>query len=305
MDGPTDTGISAQRSERIEGIISNLPMFRNTSRALLGEFVFANAHGRFVHRGSTVLRRGEPLPGLFAVGYGKLRISLHGHDGRERVLRLAEQGATFCDAAAMLARPSPIDVVALEDSLLILLPAESLHRLVQQDKHFAHDLIGILATRALEYLAEVESDAMLSNMQRLASYFLSLAEPSGTDGLWLARLPTFKVTVASRLGMKKETLSRLLRRLTDSDIISVRRREITILDRDRLIAIARSAERELCPPEGCADCNPEYPAVSGAPTCRACGGIEMPAAMRNGGRGRVPIVNGYAAAGRAARRRTG
>jgi DNA-binding IclR family transcriptional regulator len=44
--------------------------------------------------------------------------------------------------------------------------------------------------------------------------------------------------VASRLGMKKETLSRLLRTFVELGLIEVMQREIGILDRVRLAAVA-------------------------------------------------------------------
>ena len=47
-------------------------------------------------------------------------------------------------------------------------------------------------------------------------------------------LPVSKTVVAGMLGVKKETLSRLLRDLSDRRLIAVSRREITILDRARL-----------------------------------------------------------------------
>jgi CRP-like cAMP-binding protein len=52
-------------------------------------------------------------------------------------------------------------------------------------------------------------------------------------------LPTTKTVVAARLGVKKETLSRLLRVLAQRGLISVAQRNISILDRARLSALAR------------------------------------------------------------------
>ena len=50
----------------------------------------------------------------------------------------------------------------------------------------------------------------------------------------MARLPVSKTLLAARLDMKKETLSRLLRRLAADGLIKVSGREIAILDRERL-----------------------------------------------------------------------
>jgi CRP-like cAMP-binding protein len=86
-------------------------------------------------------------------------------------------------------------------------------------------------------LAEMER-RMLPSLQRLAAYLDSIAEPGAAPGAWVARLPVSKTLVAARLDMKKETLSRLLHELAERGTISVSRRVITILDRERLASLA-------------------------------------------------------------------
>ena len=56
----------------------------------------------------------------------------------------------------------------------------------------------------------------------------------------MARLPATKTAVAARLGVKKETLSRLLHALAARSVIEVRGRDVAILDRAGLAALAGS-----------------------------------------------------------------
>ena len=56
---------------------------------------------------------------------------------------------------------------------------------------------------------------------------------------WIARLPVSKTILADRLGITKETMSRLLRELMAQGAIEVARRDITILDRDLLSSAGR------------------------------------------------------------------
>jgi CRP-like cAMP-binding protein len=51
-------------------------------------------------------------------------------------------------------------------------------------------------------------------------------------------LPVTKTALAARLGVTKETISRLLRTLREQGLIEMTRRKITILDRARLAGIA-------------------------------------------------------------------
>ena len=183
-------------------------------------------------RGEAVLRRGEPVAGVYAVAEGLVNVALRGAGGAERVLRFVGPGETFAEAAALLGRDSAVDAVALADSVLVLIPAQPLRRLLARDAALSGRMMDLLAERMLNLLSEIEASELRPAGERLAGYLLSLARPA--DGQVIARLPATKTLVASRLGMKKETLSRLLHDLAGRRLISVRRREIAILDREGL-----------------------------------------------------------------------
>ena len=76
---------------------------------------------------------------------------------------------------------------------------------------------------------------------KLRREFALMLEP----GACVARLAMSKTLLAARLGIKKETLSRLLRELADEGIVGVSGREIAVRDREALRRIAES----MMPPE--------------------------------------------------------
>jgi len=193
-----------------------------------------------VRRGEAVVRRGGPLAGAFAVAEGLVSISLHGAAGEERVLRFVATGETFGEAAALLARPSAVDAVALADSALLLIPAPALRGLMARDARLSLRMATLLAERMLALLAEIEASELRPASERLAAYLLTLARHDGAADALTARLPATKTLVAARLGMKKETLSRLLRDLMKRQLIAVTRREIAILDAGALRRLSRS-----------------------------------------------------------------
>jgi CRP/FNR family transcriptional activator FtrB len=98
---------------------------------------------------------------------------------------------------------------------------------------------ALLAERMLDLLDEIEASELRPAAERLATYLLSLAQPAAADGSLTARLPATKTLIAARLGMKKETLSRLLHDLAGRRLIAVLRQEISILDAGALRAVAR------------------------------------------------------------------
>lgn len=230
-------GNGGHRDPRLlEGVLSNTALFRGIGQRRISD-IAARARALHFRRGGVVCEQGDCLPGLFAIGYGQVKLAFRGED-EERITRIAGPVETFGLAAAILGRPTPYAVVALEDSLVILVPAAAILQLVENDPRFARTVIVDLAERTMTLLGEVESGALHRGVQRLAAYLDALAGES-TNGACKVHLPTTKTVIAARLGIKKETLSRLLRGLVQKGLITVRQREVEILDRARLVTLAR------------------------------------------------------------------
>jgi CRP/FNR family transcriptional regulator len=227
-----------RQQQFIEGVLANVGLFCGLAPAELAGAA-RQAWVLEARRGDVLARRGERLPGLFVVGYGLAKLTLRAPESRERVLRLVAAGQTFGAAAALLGRASPYDAFALVDAKLVVVPAAPVYGLLDRNPGFGRSVVTMLAEQSFELLQEVKAATLLRSGQRLASYLGSLAQPVDGNGRWAARLPVSKTIVAARLGMNKETLSRLLRKLADEGLIAVSRSEIAILDRDRL---ARAAE---------------------------------------------------------------
>jgi CRP/FNR family transcriptional regulator, dissimilatory nitrate respiration regulator len=206
-------------------------MFRSTPRPQLAELARAALTWQ-VPAGGPVLRRGERVPGLMVVQSGLVKISLKGDS--ERVLLLVGAGETFAEAPLFLGQPLQVDVTAVGDTALVIVPAAPLLALFDRDPRFARGLLAAVCQRLQTLVADFESATVHDAGERLAAYLGSLGKDT-------ACLPAPKAVIASRLGMTKETLSRLLRSFMDQGLIEVAKREIRILDRARLSAAARSS----------------------------------------------------------------
>jgi CRP/FNR family transcriptional regulator, dissimilatory nitrate respiration regulator len=219
----------------IAGVVGNLRLFAEAPPSQ----VAALARQSWVvsaRRGDLLARRAERLPGLFIVAYGLAKLAMRGRESGERVLRLVGAGQTFGAATALLGRASRYDALALADTKAVVIPSPSLVALMDTDPRFGRTLAFLLAERNLELQGEVEAATLKRGAQRLACYLGSLAAGAGR-----AELPVSKTLVAAQLGMKKETLSRLLRQLGAERVIEVMRREIVILDAAALDRIASAA----------------------------------------------------------------
>src|SRR3954452_7274856 len=196
---------------------------------------------RHAKRGERIARRGALLDGVHVVAAGTVKLALPASEGEQRVLRLVANGEPFGETTVLLGSPCLYDAYALTDVTVIVIPRTELLALFQRDRRFAGQLLLALAARSYALLRELEAATTQRGAQRLAGYLESLPGRASANGVHTVELPVSKTIVAARLGMKKETLSRLLHQFTADGIIGVMRREIAILDRARLSAAARQS----------------------------------------------------------------
>jgi CRP-like cAMP-binding protein len=216
-------------------LAAQLEVFRGVSDRRISA-VARGARVLELRPGEALVRRGEPLPGLCAVASGSLKLSMSAPGRNERVLRLVPAGETFGESATLRAAPSPFDALAVAPSRVLCIPLETIETLMEEDRRFARNLIDRLAEQGVRLARGMQAEILQRAPQRLAAYLCSLA-PADEGADARIRLPVSKTLVAALLGVKKETLSRLLRDFAERGLIAVARREITILDRAGLEAL--------------------------------------------------------------------
>lgn len=227
--------MAAPRESVALGVLARQPLFEGISRQHFAEVV---RHARTLHfrRGEVVAKRGEMVPGLFAVAYGMVKLALHGNAGAEKVLRLVGPSQTFGEIAMFRQQPLPLEAVAVVDTGLVLVPAPALLRLIETDAQFARSLVASLCQRIHAMVTDFEATTLHGATGRLAAYLESLADSPGAT---IVTLPAAKKLIAARLGMTKETFSRALRELARDGLLRVAGRRIELLDRERLARAGR------------------------------------------------------------------
>ena len=225
----------------VEGVIANLPLFKHSSKPHLTELA-RHARTQHVSRGTLIVHRGDKLQGLLAVAYGMVKLSLRGDAGEEKVIRLVGPGEVFGEPAAFLETPMPLDAIALGDTLLVILPAGPVNTLIEREPQFARSMIASLSARMNAMVADMEATSLHGALERVAAYLDSLAD-GGAPTPVTVRLPATKTVIAARLGVTKETFSRLLRELAQRGLVRIAKREITLLDRAELVQVANSGRR--------------------------------------------------------------
>jgi CRP-like cAMP-binding protein len=234
-------GVSKSASQRwdrrlIHGVLGNTDLFRGISPSLIAALA-AQCWTIEAKRAQPLVSKGGRLPGIFGIAYGTVKLALRQGDAEPRVVRLVGAGETFGEATALLGRTAGFEAMAVTACRLVIVPSAAVFGLIDCEPRGSRQVLFTLARRNLELLEEIECASTQRSSQRLAVYLGSLAESGKGNDACTVRLPASKTLIASRLDMKKETLSRLLRMLVGQGLIEVNGANITLLDRALLAGV--------------------------------------------------------------------
>lgn len=185
-------------------------------------------------RGQIVFHQGDEPPGMYVVGSGTVRIYKIAPNGKEHVLHLAGPGLTFAEVAVMGNFPCPAMAEAIEPTEVVLLPAGPFMKALKSNHELPFQLLIGMAGWVHHMVDTLEDIVLRDATGRLCRYFVD------THINGIATLPKFKRHLASKLNLTSETLSRVLRRLLDEQLIEqgTTKEQIRLLDPDMLQELA-------------------------------------------------------------------
>ena len=145
-------------------------------------------------------------------------------------------GNSFIVAAVVLDRVYLKSARALTPARILMIPAEAVRRYFGEDAAFARALATELALAYRNVVKELKNQKLRSSLERLANWLLACDNETGGHGRF--QLPFEKRTLAARLGMAPEVLSRSFAALAPYKVI-VKGSEIQIRDPEALKQLAK------------------------------------------------------------------
>ena len=157
-------------------------------------------------------------------------------DGGEWGISLINPVSTFILAAIISDQPYLNSARTLVESRVLLIPAERVREIFDQDVAFARMVAKELAFAYRGSVKKLKGYLTRSSVERLANWILAEAQKDTRQGNVV--IPFDRGTLASHIGTTRENLSRNLAYLTDHGV-RIRGREIVIYDRDQLAVFAQ------------------------------------------------------------------
>lgn len=203
-----------------------------------GEFPCAHRH---IKAGQVLYRAGDDLHSIYPVKAGCLKATFPAEGSRDQVVGFYMR-SDLVGLDAIGSGKYSTTVTALEDSEVCVLSYLQLEDHCQQNNDLRRRFETLLGR---ELNTDQGSLAMLGSMtaeERLATFILGMSARFSALGYSSSefRIQMTRDDIGSYLGLRLETVSRILHRLQDLKLLSINGRELEILDRPGLERIAHA-----------------------------------------------------------------
>lgn len=190
--------------------------------------------------GEYLFQQGDPVKQLFITISGYVKLYRLTPNGDEKVVDIIHPGSSFAEAAAFMSMPRyPVHATALKPSEIIGIDSQHYLQFLRQSPEMCLNLMGVMSQRMHWLLNEVDRLTLHNATFRLVAYLLDLRAVNIEKNANNINFDVPKHVIASRLSIKPETLSRILKQLSERALIKVQVNTVELLDVEKLQELTR------------------------------------------------------------------
>ncbi len=230
-----------ESDEGLEAFVRKSPLFNGIPDEFYSD-IAKGIRGLSVPRGTTIFQQDDPARRFFIVVEGWVKVFRTTAAGEEAVIGIFTRGQSFAEIAALARDNYPAYAEAVTDVRLAEIPIDRIVSSISRNPQVALVMLASVSRHVRRLVDEIEQMKGLSGIQRVAEFLI--AQSPVASGACTVRLPYEKVLIASKLGMKAESLSRVFQRLRkygvhikrDMAVINEVRALHDVIDQERLTA---------------------------------------------------------------------
>ena len=217
----------------IQEALTTSHLFSALDETQLGR-VRRHCHITDMVEGESLFFQGDNATSFYLVLSGRIKLYRVSPDGKEKVVEIIEAGTTFAEALMFMDEPYyPVTATALAPSRVIVINGREYKAMLRESIDSCFLLMGSMSYRLHGLIREIDTLSLDTGTVRTVAYLLHQS-PADSNRF---ELTVAKSVIASRLSVKPETFSRILKNLHERDIVSIDGRHVTIHDRDAMLGL--------------------------------------------------------------------
>lgn len=221
-------------NKKVDGHLSfmkSVPLFQNLPEPAL-KMIDKILIKREFPKGKTVFSEGTESIGFYIIIKGRVKVFKLSLEGKEQILHIIGEKELLGAVSAFAGGPYPAHAETMEKSAALFFPRKEFLFLIQKEPSIVMNMMANLAMRLHHFTRMIDDLSLKEVPGRLAAYLLYLCEKGECRDT--VEIDISKGELASLLGTIPETLSRILRKMSEKGILEVDRRKIKLLNKEAL-----------------------------------------------------------------------
>ncbi len=216
-------------------IISGIPLFSGLTPKQLQEIeqITVDRHYR---KGDAVFYEGDDGDGFYVVVEGLVKIYKVSSEGKEQILHILGPGEPFGEVPVFSGQSFPANSEAIVECQLLFFPRSAMAERIAANPSLALNMLAVLSMRLRQFTVQIEN----LSLKEVPGRLVYLAEEQNSKDI--VTLEISKGQLASLLGTIPETLSRIFSKMSGQHLISVKDRNIHLLDLNGLQTLSEEGK---------------------------------------------------------------
>lgn len=212
----------------LKELLKEVELFSNLSNSELEEISQVGAKKTY-KKDEIILKETEFGDALYLIGKGEVKVSIYSDEGEETILTFLNEGDFFGEMALFLDSQRCANVIALKYTEVYLFSRMEFYNILKKNFNITRKIIQILCRRLKQANFFIDSLAHLDVSGRLVRFFQEIAKEQGKGEGNFISIPRYsQQDLASKVASTRETVSRLLANLKDSELIEIKKDKILL-----------------------------------------------------------------------------
>jgi cAMP-binding proteins - catabolite gene activator and regulatory subunit of cAMP-dependent protein kinases len=210
------------------------------------DLLAAGGKWRYFRKGEMLFHEGQRMLDCLLLESGSIEIFRNTAKGAEKVFgHIKRKEATALAAVFMEHGRFPMNGRACENGCALHIASDTIRDLCMRYPAVSLRLLNIFCDRLYSIINQVDWLTSSSASERLADYLLNLCECDRCPQNCVLKLPLTRMQMAARLGIRQETLCRLMSAWQKRDYITLSGKHVKILNAHILHQLAQPARRSF------------------------------------------------------------
>lgn len=195
--------------------------------------------------GEAIFEQGEPATAAYCIKCGAVAVRRLDAEGNSVTLGLHYPGDLVGQHALLGGGEQRASAEALEATTVCMIDGATMSETLSRSPDLARDMLRRAALEFEQAQDSIVRSATLPNRDRLIGLLLQLMQRHGeahSDGSWRLHLPLPRRDLASMIGIRHETLSRIIARLASDGLAQFSGRNVTVPSLPALTAAMRGTD---------------------------------------------------------------